>query len=97
MRKSNSAALRYHNAIIGSLVALRTQVTDPTNPRNEFELSTDGFECNMVLEDLQHESPFGSSQATNPPFAVALTRDSDAVTLICCWRGSTTMEESRAA
>ncbi len=51
----------------------------------------------MVLEDLQHESPFGSSQATNPPFAVALTRDSDAVTLICCWRGSTTMEESRAA
>ena len=76
---------------------LCVQVTDPTNPRNEFELSTDGFECSMVLEDLQHESPFGSSQATNPPFAVALTRDSDAVTLICCWRGSTTMEESRAA
>ena len=73
------------------------EVTDPTNPRNQFELSTDNFECNMVLEDLNHESPFGSSQATNPPFAVALTRDSDAVTLICCWRGSTTMEESRAA
>ena len=76
---------------------MRAQVTDPTNPRNEFELSTDGFECNMVLEDLQHESPIGSSQATNPPFAVALTRDSDAVTLIADAATETTSRRWRGA
>lgn len=69
------------------------EVTDPTNPRNAFELSTDGFECTIVLSDLEHTSPFGSSEATNPPFAVALTKDTDAVTLICAWRGSDAIED----
>ena len=62
-------------------------VTDPSNPRTEFDLSTGDFECTVVLKDLDHATPYGSSEATNPPFAAAVT----GTTLICAWCGSTTI------